>query len=256
MSFIQNKDFALEVSRGNIAGISAVNKYGRNNNLALSTPEDVWDGPSAIWVAPTTARIHDIVSTSASDDGAPPGVGARTIRVFGLTAWNLAEVSEDIVMNGVTNVPTVNSYVIIHRLQVLTKGATNVNVGTITATAQVDGTVTATISPSAGQTRMCIYGVPSIQSAFMTLFESSIGFGSPTANILCQLLVNPEPDVELINFVQKHRNSMIAVGSSEYTHPFNPYFSIPGPAIIKLQAISDAANGEINAGFDLYLVDN
>ena len=77
-------------------------------------------------------------------------------------------------MDGTTNVPTLNSYVIIHRMKVLTKGATNVNVGVITATADTDGTVTARIDVGRGQSQMAIYGVPSIQTAYVFRFYSNV----------------------------------------------------------------------------------
>lgn len=251
MSFIQNKDFALEVARGNIAGVSGVNKFGRNGGF--SAQEDLWD-VGGTFVAPTTARLHDIVSTSASDSAA--GVGARTIRVFGLTGWGTAEVSEDITMNGVTNVPTVNSYVVINRMQVLTKGATDVNVGVITATAQTDATVSAQINAGAGQTRQVIYGIPSTQTLYLTDFRASLGQGT-TAGALCnvQLLVNPEPDVELTNFLNKERFGLIDGASSSWEIRFNPYLPLPGPSLIKM-AVSASANAVADGAFDGYLVNN
>lgn len=255
MSFFGTKDYALEVARGNISGVAAVNKFGHNGALAATTTEDVWDGSTNPWAAPTTARTHDIVSSSASDDGAPVGVGARTIRVYGLTGWGTAEVTEDIIMNGLTDVPTVNAYVIIHRLEVLTKGATNINVGTITATAQTDLTITAQIAIGAGQSRMCIYGVPSTQRLFMTLFEGSVDATGPTADIVLVVNVNPTPDVELLNFLQRHRTAINGAASSNVEHPFNPYLEIPGPAIIKLSAFASIASS-VNVGFDAYLVNN
>lgn len=255
MSFFGTKDYALEVARGNISGVSAVNKFGHNGALGATTTEDIHDGAAQPWVPPTTARLHDIVSSDAADDGAPVGLGARTIRVFGLTGWGTAEVSEDIIMNGVTTVPTVNAYVIIHRLEVLTSGATSINVGTITATAQTDATVTAQIAIGAGQSRMCIYGVPSTQRLFMTLFEGSVDATGPTADIVIVLNVNTNPDVQSPNFLQRHRTAINGAASSNVEHPFNPYLEIPGPAIVKLSAFASIASS-VNAGFDAYLVNN
>lgn len=255
MSYTPNTDFRLEVARGNIAGVSAVTKYGRNGDVDLAAAEDVWDG-GGTWVAPTTARTHDIASSSASDAAA--GVGARTVRVWGLTAWNAAEVSEDITMNGVTNVPTVNSYVIIHRIRVLTKGATNTNVGTITATAQTDATITAQIDPGIGSTLMAIYGVPSTQTFFMTEFEASIvrDQGGAGLDVQVDVVDNPEPDVELLNFRTRHTNALQLDGGSSVTHPFNPYKSFPGPCIIKLRATASANDAIVSGGFDGFLVTN
>jgi hypothetical protein len=256
------KYFALEVSRGNITSVSAVNKFGKAPDGVQTTDTDIWDRANAtptqqIWVAPTQARIHAIVSTSDSDDGDPAGVGARTVMVYGLTSWSTAEVSETVTLNGTGAVNTSNAYVIIHRMRVVTKGATNVNVGIITATAAVNGTVTAQINAGIGQSEMAIYGIPSTQSFYMTQFYGSINKASgAAATINYRLKVNTEPNAELINFVSKNIRGVQSTGNSDITWPFNPYLRIDGPAIIKIQAIGSAADLDGTAGFDGYLVTN
>ncbi len=250
-------DFMLEIAAGRIPGKAPVNKFGRSDNVDSGVDTDIWDAAAQpVWVAPTTARTHQIVSSSTSDDGDPAGVGAQTIRIFGLTGWGAAEVTEDITMNGTTNVPTVNTYVIIHRMHVLTKGATNSNVGLITATADTDSTVTAQIAVGQGQTQMAIHGVPSVQTAYMTLFYATVNKATASGNANITLMVNPEPDTELLNFIVKNTHSVVIAGSSHFAHPFRPYFQISGPAIIKIMANGSANDLDVSAGFDLILEDS
>ena len=255
-------DFFLEVARGNIPGMYPVNRFGHAPDGMQLTATDVWDLANAtptqqIWVAPTTARIHQITSTSTSDDGAPVGVGARTIEIFGLTGWGANEVSETLTMNGTTDVPTANAYVIIHRMRILTKGATNVNVGQITATADTDSSITAVILAGQGQTGMAILGIPSTQKFYIEEVYGSIGeTGGSAAAIDLQLLVNPEPDAELLNFRHEHTYSVTKSGSSSVEETFHPPKEIVGPAIIKVQGLSSAADQDVDAGFDGILVDN
>lgn len=257
MSHFGLADFALQVSRGLVTGIRGVNKFGRSVNVDQIATDIIDDVANVIWDAPTTARLHNIVSTSSSDDGDPAGVGARTLRILGLTSWDAVESTEDIILNGSNPVVTDNSYVVIHRMFVLTKGGTSTNVGTITATAQTDGTITAMIKAGLGQTQMAVYGVPSVQTAFMTDYYSSANRLTPTAaSVDVSLLVNPEPDSELTNFLIKHTQSLNTPGSSYFLHRYNPYFAIPGPAIVKIQAISSANDSDVSAGFDLFIVDN
>lgn len=257
MSHFGLADFALQVSRGLVPGITGFNKFGRSTAVDQAVTDIIDDVTNIIWDAPTQARLHNIVSTSDSDDGSPVGPGARTLRIYGLTSWDAVEVTEDIVLNGSNPVATDNSYVIIHRMLVLTKGGTSSNVGTITATAQVDNTVTAMIKPNLGQTQMAVYGIPSTQIAYITNYYSSANRSTPTdAAVDVSLLVNPEPDSELTNFLVKHTQSMNTPGSSYFLHKYNPYYAVPGPAIIKIQAISSANNSDVSAGFDLFIVDN
>lgn len=251
------EDTKLEIARGNVEGQAGVNKFGANIQVDSGVTADVWDGGatsgvSLLWVAPTQARIHDIVSTSANDAAA--GIGANTLRVHGLTDWDTAEVTEDITMNGLTNVPTTNSYVIIHRLEVLTKGATGASVGTITATAQTDNTITAQIRASQGQTQMAIYGVPSTQKAYMGMWYASIARAVGAAGI--HLLFNPEPGDEIINFLTKHTIGLETTGTSALVIPYYIPKKFDGPGIIKIQAQSTINGLDVSAGFDLVLVDN
>lgn len=264
MTELRKTYFELEVAKGNISGHSAVNKFGRAPSGGQVTPTDVWDRADntptqQIWTAPTTARTHDVVSNDANDDGAPVGTGARTIKVSGLTGWGTNEVSENIIMNGTTNVPTGNAYVIIHRLEVLTKGASGPNVGVITATAQTDATVTAQINAGEGQTQMAIYGVPSTQVAYMMDYYLSISDASAVGSgegIMSNLLVNPEPDSELTAFLTKHSQGVAMPGTTLFRYEFEPPYKIPGPAIIKMQVTTETADVDTYAGFDLILVDN
>jgi len=255
------KDYALEASMGNLDGITSVNKFGRAPSGIQTTATDVWDRADAtptqsVWVAPLAARTHIIHSTSILDDAA--STGAKTVQVYGLKAWDSNEVNEVVSMAGnASTAVTKNSYVIIHRMKVLTKGATAVNNGVITATATTDNSVTAQINEGEGQTQMAIYGVPSSQTAYMTSYYGTLNkSGGAVGTLNFSLVVNPEPDVELTNFLTKNTRGLQSTGNSGDSWNFNPYFKISGPAIIKVSATANTADLEASAGFDLLLVDN
>ena len=87
--------------------MSAVNKFGQATNGVQVTDTDIWDRADAaatqqIWLGPTSARIHTIVSSDAADDGAPEGAGAgaQAIRIWYLPDWDTKEAVEDVVLNG------------------------------------------------------------------------------------------------------------------------------------------------------------
>jgi hypothetical protein len=261
------RDYALEVPAGRVANMAGVNKFGRAEDGIQTTATDIWDRADSsatqqIWTAPTTARIHDITSTSIQDDGNPEGAGtgAQAVIVYGLTSWSAAEVNETVILNGTANVATSNSYVIIHRIKVTEVGSTyNINAGTITATAQTDGTVTAQINPGNGQTEMSIYGIPNTQTAYMTGYiinAHNTGNPSSVAETDFSLLVNERPDLNTATFLSKSNLGTIVTGTSIQPRKYNPYLSIAGPAIIKIQAITTLADTEGTAEYDLYLETN
>lgn len=255
------KSFMLEVARGNVPGISAVHLFGSSDNVDSGVKTDLWDRANAtddqdIWIAPTQARTHQIVSSDAGDDGNPAGVGARTLEIRGLTAWTANEVTETITMNGTTNVATANAYVIINHMEVLTKGATSSNVGVIKATADTDGTVTAQINAGNGHTLTMIYGVPSTQVLYVLAFSTTVGAVASGKEVEVDILTNLEPNVELLNFVVDFHVALNAAGTSHIHHPHVVPDKHAGPVIIKMQATGDAANMSVDGSFEFLLVNN
>lgn len=262
MSFTVGTNFGLLVQRGLIANHSGINKFGRNIEIDAGVVADVWDGGytvasggvSLIWVAPTQARTHTIASTDANDTSG--GTGARTVKIFGLTAWDTSEVTEIVTMNTGSPPVTANSYVIIYRMWVMTKGSSGVNLGIITATAATDGTITAQIrigtGNGIGETEMAIYGVPSNENLYIGRFYANVNKAGGVSGLVdVSLLINLEPDVELTNFNTRHTFGLQTVGTSAFTIPFDLVpKKIEGPAIVKVQIFSGTNNQDISAGFD------
>ncbi len=249
-----NSDF--EIAQGNVASTTAVHVTGRAPAGLQTTISDIWWRADAaatqqIWLAPTAARVHAIVSTSANDAAA--GTGMRTARVTGLTSWATAETSETVTMNGTTPVNTASSYVMINKLEALTWGSTFSNVGTITATAATDATVTAVIAPIINESQQAIYGIPSTQSAYITQIESSIYDATAAVRTLWNLAVNLTPTTSTRTFTQKKKWTVNNQGASNVVMPFEPYMKVQGPAIIKLQALSNAADVEGTGNFSLII---
>lgn len=258
-TLVRSVDPILDVSMSKISGFVPVHQVGRSPDGLQTTATDLWDRADAtptqqIWVAPTAARVHAIVSSSASDASA--GVGARTIKVYGLTSWTAKEVSETITMNGVTPVNTVNSYVVIYKLQVLTRGTTSSNVGTITATAATDATITAIIRPLIGVSQMAIFAWPSTQNLYLMNWKAGINKSSAAvSHATYQLLYNSEPNTQRSNFIEMDLTGRQSTGLNFGIDKFEPYLKLAGPGIVKIQAISSANDLDSNAAFSGVLVD-
>lgn len=258
-STLDNQGFDLRVSRGVIPGTMAVNKFGNAPDGLQTTTSDFWPLANAtptqqVWLAPTAARVHAIVSTSTSDDGDPVGVGARTVRVFGLKTWDSLESTEDVTLNGTSAVNTVNSYVNINRMIVLTSGATSINVGTITATAATDSTITALILAGEGQTQQAIYALGSTTNLYIRAFSITIGSQVAAHRASCTLKVCSQPTTQPAIFTHKHKLNVVAQGTSARLHPFCPPLKIEGPAIVKISGIASAADVDGAAHFDGHLI--
>ncbi len=255
------QNFLLEVTKGNVAGHYPVNVFGRNIDIDSIAIADIWDGGhtgdvSLIWVAPTQARVHNLISSSTSDDGDPAGVGARTVEVLYLPDWDTKEASVVVTMNGTTNV-VLPSLVMINKMEVITKGGTNSNVGVIKATAVTDNTITAKIRVGQGRTQQAILGIPSSQTFYIgRLYANSNKGGGAAGLIDMSLLCNPEADSELKNFNVFHPFALAEGGTSALTISFYVPKIVAGAAIIKIQGLSGSANMDVNAGFDGILVDN
>lgn len=237
--------------------MTTINKFGRALDCDANVATDIWDGADGVtstdvWVAPTQARKHDIVSTSTDDTAA--GSGMRTVRIWGLTDWESPEVSEDVTLDGTSNVETANSYVIIHRMKGLTFGAGENNAGIIKATAQTDSTITAAIQTGECQTEMAIYGVSArhVFKVYEVVARMLKGTSNVTADL--RLLCMENPGDSDAGWVTKE---IFPLGSTTPLHRVYPEKSpktLEGPCIVKLQVNSDTNNAQVVGCFDGELV--
>jgi hypothetical protein len=141
-------------------------------------------------------------------------------------------------------------------MKVLTSGTTNINVGQITATAATDATVTAQIEIGQGQTQMAINGVPSTQSFYMTRFYAYMNDSVGTTRADVQIRANENPDVQRTNFINKFDLQLANAGVSAGEVYLEVPIKFAGPCIIKVQATASAADTDMSAGFDGYLITN
>ncbi len=241
-----------------VSALNTVHKFGSTNNADSGVETDLWDGSDTVglqpvWLAPTAARVHQIVSTDVNDTSA--GTGARTVKVWGLTSWDSVETSETLTMNGTTNVPTTASYVIIHRIRVVTTGASGPNVGRITATADTDATVTAAIAAGNGQTSMAIYGVPSVESFYMDRLYANLIDAATGTDTRVELHSTTDVESQPNVWTVKHVFGLRGTGTSALSIPYSHSKVFPGPCIIKLDILSDVNNTVAGGGFDGHLVD-
>lgn len=151
----QNRDDL--VALGLVVNERRVALYGNNTVIdAGSVPEDIWpNGGAYPWM--TAATSLEVVSSSASDTS--DGVGARTLILNGLDI-NYNEISALITMNGITPVAIPTQFFRINSCSIVTAGASEVNVGTITIRDSGAGTTRAVMPIGIGNLRQCIYTVP------------------------------------------------------------------------------------------------
>ena len=260
MTYIPRSDFALEVALGNVTGYTKINKFGASPDVDTHIT-DIWGGADGttstdVWVAPTQARIHAIVSADDEDGGAGTDTGMLTCQVYGLTDWDTKESSETVTLNGTTPVNTVGSYVIIHRMKGLTWGSTKNNIGIIKATAATDNTITAIIGATENQTKMAIYGIPSTQTMQVSRITGIIT-SAPGASVISatgDLLVQENVDVATSAFVSKEDFEF--TDERVLDRRYDIYKSFTGPCIVKLQMTASANDKRIIGAFDAFVVDN
>jgi hypothetical protein len=175
-------DFGLELSRGNLPGLSHTTRVGANDDVD-SPGEDLWHaGGSMTWIA--TAGVLTASSTSASDTAA--GVGARTVIIIGLDSAGL-EINETVTMAGLANaVPTTLAFWRVNNVRVVTTGTSRANVGAININ-HADGLV-GHIGPDHGLSLSSQYTVPANKTAYLTrIFIDTQDNSDGTIHVYCRL---------------------------------------------------------------------
>ena len=174
--------FELQVSRGQITGHSPLNVFGYGTTPATAGLfRTAWENMSTTdYVFPTSAITMNLVSTVAGD--------TASITISGLDA-NYNAISEVLVLNGTTNVPTVNQYFRINNISVSSGSPTNPsgvitlsNTGGTVIYAQINTATINGVTSSIGTSQMAVYTVPAGYSMYGYRFSAYSSFNGNSAN--------------------------------------------------------------------------
>ena len=241
------------IALGEVDGTATFNVFGKNPDLADSTEETLWN-QGGIYAFPTAARIHNIVSDADEDNGETPDTGAQTVYIEGLDS-NYDVISEVKTLDGTTPVATANSYLRVHRLVVLTSGATGTNEGTITATAAVDATVSAAITPGDGQQSQLVFTVPNEKKAVLAslfwCYAHKEDISSSKEIVKLKLKIRPFG----MSWRTLADTSVDGSASSWSTYTFSAPLALDPKTDIKIEATASAATLQASGTMDLFLVD-
>jgi len=218
-----------------------VNKFGDNPDIDSGAAEDIWS-QGGKWVAPTQARIHNL--TGAAADNGTSTTGALTVEVEGLDA-DFMQIIETVTLDGATGVNTVNSYIRIFRMIVLTAGSGGSNVGAILATAAVDATVTASIPIGENQTHMAIYTTADNMTGYLTQFDIHV---DPTnaLTFTCKVLTRINNGPYVVKFTL-----ILTADAPGVHHEFNPPLILEPRTDVLLEGTSSINNLEVSGSFDI-----
>jgi len=120
-------NFALEVAKGNIDGITPIQILGLNPEVGTAF-EDLWC-PCGSLIYPTSAETWEIVSDSADDS--ETGTGARTVEITTLDEDYVEQETVTVTLNGLTPVTISGTHFRHMYSRVKTWGSTGWNKGKI-----------------------------------------------------------------------------------------------------------------------------
>lgn len=168
MTYITNKDFLIEVAKGNVPKHSIVSKFGAGNLTTTLLPVS----QDSTYPTPTTAVSLEFVSSSANDTSA--GTGAREVTVIGLDA-NWAEQTVTVTTNGTTAVALTGTWLRLYRWYVSQSGtyateSAGSHAGTLTLRVAGAGATWSTITTTpfpAGQSQIGAYTIPIGYTAYL-----------------------------------------------------------------------------------------
>lgn len=183
-------EYNLELAKGNITGHYQFEKYGKNLDIDVGSPEDVWGGGGTYTGFPTgSAETLEIFSSDANDTAL--GTGARTVEISNLRDGSgNAMPNVTVSLAGTTPVSLgAQTYNRCSRMKVMTAGSGGENVGELTLRhTTTTANIFAVMLAGDNQTAICCYTVPVgytlyIQHVGVQMARSSGAAGGATISL-------------------------------------------------------------------------
>jgi len=243
-------DPQFEMSAGKYNLYKVAHAQGQNPVINVaSTPEDIWNGGGVYTGFPTgAAETVDVFSSSANDTAA--GTGARTVRIYGLDASGVLQ-QEDLTLNGVAHVVSVNTYTRVFKGVVLTAGSGTTNAGTLTCQHTTTVADVFFVMPiGCGESRACVYTIPAGYTGYLQQFGSSMLDSTANTATMCFWVRENGGAVRLLRPFMTSTNFIFE--DSVYGG-----FELPALTDVALRVTAVANNGaNITGDFDVILRKN
>lgn len=228
-----------------------IHKYGANSAVGTTT-EDIWTvgGIYGGWL--TVAEKIQIKAGGSADDDAG-GLGARTIKVFGLDE-NFNEVSEVLTTAGVSaGQQSSAKFSRVYRALIETCGTYggsnfgNVDIET------VGGTLMARIDASSGQTEMGIFTVPAGKTGYIAALMFNV---DSNKTVSFRGRYRERADVVTAPFGPSNVAVRIDVAAGPVPVPISAWPVLPEKTDFWIEGEAEAGSAPVSVFFDVLLVDN
>jgi len=242
---VSSTPYYVDIAEGNVAGHSALFKFGDNPSVGTSY-ETIWsEGGLYPWVAVDAAAGIVTISSSSTNDVATTGTGAWTATIYGLNSATGAEQNETLSLNGQNAVSSNLSYSRVNRIIVNTAGTLLWNdgiiyVGTGAVGAGKPAVVWALVDATANQTLMALWTVPTGKTLYLTS-----GSAATSSNKGAEINIFIRPPGEL--FQIKYRTHIF---SGDYQFKFEFPLPIQSMSDIEVRAKAVAVGGDVSATFE------
>jgi hypothetical protein len=240
-----NKDFYLEVAKGNVPKHSLYHLSPRNSNVG--TVSEDCTPMSATYVSPTTYRTMNTVSSSANDASA--GTGMRTMEITGVTLNGVE--SEVITLNGTTPVVSTKQYACILESEGETWGSGLANAGNITSTASTDATVQNVIPIGFNEAYSGVFMCPVGYKAYLLAWGVDFQNITSTTLLDCVLL---KKNGFGGGWQYEDFTALYASGTSSKDVDYKGGLLIAAGRFIKTQVTSSITGSDVQVNYDILLV--
>lgn len=175
--------------------------------------------------------------------------GVSILHILGHSAARL-EITEFVLLNGVSIVATSKSYVRQYRGRLFATASSGA-ASNISSTAQVDGTVSMNVRTPNNQTEMTPYSVPIDKTGYILAWRLGLSKKqSSTSNVHLKA-----GTIDGVGYIVDEA-AVNSLGSSHYPYTYVVPIPVPGGSDIWLEADTDTNNVGAAGGFTILLVDN
>lgn len=255
MTYLGDRDWLIEVAKGNVAGHSLVHKYGKNPSVAAGTEEDILQVAANFnWLqAATPVRIK----AGGSVNDVAGGSGALAIVVYGIDDSGMLA-NETIATAGASaTVATSTSFWRVFRAVVSEVGAYGGdNDGNIVIENSAGGTDLIQITAGEGQSQFGAYSIPTGKTGYFMGLEAQVDTGNNEATLSIYTR-DDFNDVSAPMKARRLRNEFPGISGLFSFRPKSPSMSLPGYSDIWIAATAGSGTAAVvSVDFEILLVDN